>query len=422
MVALIFLGEQVLRFCANGDATHFFKQWWHVLDVVILSVSWMLVILPSASSWLISIRVVIPMRLITAFSSQRTIIQALINSVRRMLIPFSFLVLSYFALSVVGMVLFSGRLRQCIDLSTSQVVKGVDRVGCVPPWVWSNPPQFGSFDNIASSVLLMFELSTEENWPNTMYNFVDATPPGQANVTDYNQFVAIYFVLAVAVTSLFVKDMFVGAVLDGYSSQHEEMNGTASLTVSEKSWFSYYRYMVDNMPMVRTPRPRGMRGYLHDIISHHLFERIMVGFVLASSLVLGMFYHQSSRIYRGVLEAVTSAFLLVFALEMIFKLAVMGRKYFQNMWNGLDAVVTCAGLVAFVIRLYLHGSLMRQAVYVFGYPIHITSVLALRSLRLLTYAVGICIGMEFVFGGWGCDVWISLMWACEMSEHLSHRC
>jgi hypothetical protein len=37
-------------------------------------------------------------------------------------------------------------------------------------------------DNVFAALLLLFELSTQENWPYFMYNTVDAPPVGHAPV------------------------------------------------------------------------------------------------------------------------------------------------------------------------------------------------------------------------------------------------
>ena len=157
---------------------------------------------------------------------------------------------------------------QCIDPTTVTIQAGVNRNECLSPWIWTNPPGFGSFDNIFSAFLVMFELSTEENWPVTMYNYIDATPPGLAHVVDYNQFVSIYFIIAVTVTSLFVKDLFVGSVLNGYASQHSEITGAVDLSDAQNDWVEIYRLCVENPPSVRPVPPVKGNNYR----SLHLFR------------------------------------------------------------------------------------------------------------------------------------------------------
>lgn len=52
--------------------------------------------------------------------------------------------------------------------------------------VFQNPDE-GHFDNVASSLLLLFEISTMEMWPTTLYNVVDGTEPGLQPERDKHQ-------------------------------------------------------------------------------------------------------------------------------------------------------------------------------------------------------------------------------------------
>jgi hypothetical protein len=50
---------------------------------------------------------------------------------------------------------------------------------------WNNPLDMGNFDNVGAAMLVLFELSTQENWPYFMYMTVDATAPGQPPVCSF---------------------------------------------------------------------------------------------------------------------------------------------------------------------------------------------------------------------------------------------
>ena len=48
-------------------------------------------------------------------------------------------------------------------------------------------PDEGHFDDVPSALLLLFEISTMEMWPTTLYNVVDGSAPGLRPEKDLHQ-------------------------------------------------------------------------------------------------------------------------------------------------------------------------------------------------------------------------------------------
>ena len=99
----------------------------------------------------------------------------------------------------------SGRSGQQLDAVGSnpspEHVPGLRRLkgGSGPPtsrwrYVWSNPP-YGSFDNYGSAMLLLYVMSTGDDWDEIMYRGMDAVGYGQAPVRNDVTPVTLYFVL-----------------------------------------------------------------------------------------------------------------------------------------------------------------------------------------------------------------------------------
>ena len=66
---------------------------------------------------------------------------------------------------------------------------------------WVNPP-FGNFDDVFSAMLMLFEMSGMEGWPDVMYQGVDAKAEDVAPQEDFNVGASLYFILWICVGAL----------------------------------------------------------------------------------------------------------------------------------------------------------------------------------------------------------------------------
>jgi voltage-gated sodium channel len=121
------------------------------------------------------------------------------------------------------------------------------------------------------------------------------------------------------------------------------------------------------------------------LAEHPSFDRSIVLVVLANAAVLGASTYVSlERAYGGVLDALNSAFLVVFVVELAIRFLAVGanpRRFFSSGWNVFDFVVIGA---AFVPGLAANSTLLRLA----RLARVIRVVRLLPDLRVLIVAVG----------------------------------
>ena len=75
------------------------------------------------------------------------------------------------------------------------------------------------------------------------YAFVDSAGPGRAPAIDSNQWVAIWFVVCIFINSFFIKDLFVGVVVDTYNLNFSRLTGAAKLTAAQTEWLDLYKVL-----------------------------------------------------------------------------------------------------------------------------------------------------------------------------------
>ena len=135
-------------------------------------------------------------------------------------------------------ILFSQLLRGALYHCTDQIVH--ERLGCVGSFVadggaiggtlWQNNPRH--YDNVLSSLLVMMELLTIEDWDNIMWAAVDSTDPDHGPIRDYNPGWSFAFMGYIILGSFFVMNLFVGVIVTAYNDAKTEAD--LSSTTLEK--------------------------------------------------------------------------------------------------------------------------------------------------------------------------------------------
>lgn len=84
-------------------------------------------------------------------------------------------ILFYVIFGILGVIFFKGSLFYCTDENINTKGECIGRYFVDGEYVareWKN--RQSNFDNIFSSILLLYEVSGLEMWPDTMYNAVDS--------------------------------------------------------------------------------------------------------------------------------------------------------------------------------------------------------------------------------------------------------
>jgi len=78
-----------------------------------------------------------------------------------------------------------------------------------------------NFDNIFNSIITLFILSTQEGWPDYIFNFVDANRfsvdgENQGPEKDSNRLFMLYFLVFIFIGAMFLINLFIGVVQLNY--------------------------------------------------------------------------------------------------------------------------------------------------------------------------------------------------------------
>jgi hypothetical protein len=358
----LYVLEMVARVIVFGliiSPDSYLRERWNLMEFAIVVISLVSLAYPGLGLLRAS-RALRPLRLLSRIPSARIVVSSLAKSMSNIsnVATVSFILL--YLLAVVGVQLFEGRLQQCLTIPDAHPLH-LSQAQCTgTDKTWANPTWTGNYDNIFNSLLVMFELCTEENWPGTMTTATDATQPGFPPIIQNDEAVGIYFVVCLIVGSLFIKNLFTATILDGYSLNYAEITGAGGeATETQQLWMDFYKLAVDNKPQLSIPRPRirwfsmwdlRARRAIYDFCRTKWFEYIFLCVISINILTLSMPHANQSDTYNRGLLIVNSICTWIFVAEIIILWLGIGvKQYFKSGWNCFDFIVVCASVFEFFV-------------------------------------------------------------------------
>ena len=245
VLTTIFTIESLLKIFVFGmlfnGPKSYLRSAWNIMDFVIVVFA---IISLSASNVnfkfikaLRMLRVLRPLRMVSRNQGLKVAVQSLINAVpgigNVMVISLLFLML----FGILGTNFFKGKFRYCdkSNVPSHLQTKIVTMYDCFDyGGEWKNHD--AHFDNVASSMLTLFNIMTTEGWIAVMWNGVDAVGPLQEPIKN-NSIVSVFFFIAfIIVGSLFVLNLFVGVVINTFNSEKERLGRNHLLTPVQVEW------------------------------------------------------------------------------------------------------------------------------------------------------------------------------------------
>jgi hypothetical protein len=140
------------------------------------------------------IRALRPLRMIRRLSGIRVVLTAIFCSLPQLVNVIILNLFFYTIFGIVGVQLFSGLFHQCEDPNNDYyLMYGLNATECVAQgYEWHNGADTWDYDNMASALLDLFEIQSQEMWPDHMYRGIDCTSDGQSPIINNNPWYSLY--------------------------------------------------------------------------------------------------------------------------------------------------------------------------------------------------------------------------------------
>ena len=421
---------------------------WNCLDFFIVVISVLSLLLPSLRA-LRALRALRPLRLVSRYEDLKITVDTLFLSIPAMFSIFLVTALFFVIFSILGMELFGGRFGYCMDPEYSdlpygsRVVPGLSAGGqtdyeeCMalprynitrrttdgilltemadlyphaepswlvftefPQWMY---PQFGTFDHIGEALLLLFELSALEMWPDVLHVAMDADPAnlfiepfrvpsssgngmGGVNVSMQEHETmpieaGIFFICWIVLGCFIFVNLTVGVVVDTFAKIKEENDGALLMSADAAEWVRTQKELLTMAPRKAREKPPGYwRARAFDVVTSTRFEIGVMAVISMNMLMMACDWWEPSvndaavRPKNEVMQVLDYVFIAAYTLEMLLKMVGLTvQGYFADRWNLFDFILVCAAYVDVIL-----SNAMNQAL-----PIPPTLIRVLRLVRVV---------------------------------------
>jgi len=461
--AIIFAIEMGLKWISQGalksktDRAYvlgepYFASPWNWLDFFIVVVS-IITIFVTTVKFLRALRALRTLRLVSRYEDLKITVLTLMKSFPAMLSLLSVALLFFIIFAILGLELYGGRLGYCMDPHYgdlpygSRVIPGIHAVTgqtdyeeCMslprynltrhttdgilftdmaemypdaePPWLdftefpqWFYP-QFGNFDHLGTSLLLLFEISALEGWPDVMHVAMDSDSepfvvpwrlahyddagfggvqdrygPGETPMkmdlhAPQSGITSLFFVLWIFFGCFVVVNMTIGVVVDCFSQIKAENDGLLLMSEDAADWVKAQKQVFATRPLrAQAPPSAGWRLNVYYVVTSTKFEVTIMAIILLNMLQMGCDWWEPAFAYpnaddlgnlgapvvnaayivdlKNTMRIINYIFLVTYVIEMFVKWIGLGlAQYFKNPWDVFDCFLVFVSTVEVIITSF----------------------------------------------------------------------
>uniref|UniRef100_A0A8C1PZE2 Voltage-dependent L-type calcium channel subunit alpha n=1 Tax=Cyprinus carpio TaxID=7962 RepID=A0A8C1PZE2_CYPCA len=337
----------------------FCRNWFNLLDLLVVSVSLVSFFLHSSAISVVKIlrvlRVLRPLRAINRAKGLKHVVQCVFVAIRTIGNIMIVTTLLQFMFACIGVQLFKGKFYRCTDeaKNTPEQCKGTFVVykdgdvshPMVRERIWINS-EF-NFDNVLMGMMALFTVSTFEGWPALLYKAIDANAENHGPIYNYRVEISIFFIVYIIIIAFFMMNIFVGFVIITFREQGEAEFKNCEL---DKNQRQCVEYALKAQPLKLYIPKNPVQYKFWSIINSTGFEYIMFVLILLNTVTLAVQHYDQSKFFSYVMDILNMVFTGLFTVEMIIKLmALRLRHYFVDAWNSFDALIVVGSVVDIVV-------------------------------------------------------------------------
>uniref|UniRef100_A0A8D3CZ39 Voltage-dependent L-type calcium channel subunit alpha n=1 Tax=Scophthalmus maximus TaxID=52904 RepID=A0A8D3CZ39_SCOMX len=363
----IFTVEILLKMAVHGAFLHqgsFCRNWFNLLDLLVVSVSLVSFFLHSSAISVVKIlrvlRVLRPLRAINRAKGLKHVVQCVFVAIRTIGNIMIVTTLLQFMFACIGVQLFKGKFYRCTDEAkhTPDQCKGtfvVYKDGDVShPMVrerlWLNSDF--NFDNVLMGMMALFTVSTFEGWPALLYKAIDANGENSGPIYNYRVEISIFFIVYIIIIAFFMMNIFVGFVIITFREQGEQEYKNCELDKNQRQCV----YALKAQPLKLYIPKNPVQYKFWSIINSTGFEYVMFVLILLNTVTLAVQHYEQSKTFSHIMDILNMVFTGLFTVEMLLKLlALRLRHYFVDAWNSFDALIVVGSVVDIVVTEFSSG-------------------------------------------------------------------
>uniref|UniRef100_A0A3P8WR46 Calcium channel, voltage-dependent, L type, alpha 1F subunit n=1 Tax=Cynoglossus semilaevis TaxID=244447 RepID=A0A3P8WR46_CYNSE len=265
----------------------FCRNWFNLLDLLVVSVSLVSFFLSSAISVvkiLRVLRVLRPLRAINRAKGLKHVVQCVFVAIRTIGNIMIVTTLLQFMFACIGVQLFKGKFYRCTDEAKHTPEQYGDVTHpMVRERVWHNSDF--NFDNVLMGMMALFTVSTFEGWPALLYKAIDANGENSGPIYNYRVEISIFFIVYIIIIAFFMMNIFVGFVIITFREQGEQEYKNCEL---DKNQRQCVEYALKAQPLKLYIPKNPVQYKFWSIINSTGFEYVMFVLILLNTVTLAV--------------------------------------------------------------------------------------------------------------------------------------
>lgn len=353
----LFTGEAMAKIAAFGllaPKHGYLASNWNRLDLAVVLISWasLATALTGARSQELAafrgLRALRPLRLVHHVPAMRVVVTSIFLALPACANVAGVLLFFLLVFAILGMQFFAGTFARCDAPETASTTFATRALCEASGHAWYND-DLGSFDNVISAMVLLFEMMTTEMWPSVLHVLQDATQPGYAPSPGASTVAANFFCLAwIFIGALFIGNLFIGVLIDEFERLSANERGFGQITTGQTAWVMVQQRVLAMRATSRPPRPdptrSPRRAAVYDVVIGRRCERLVASLTLANALLLGATHLGESAALTNALMYANFGFNAIWVVEVGAKLYCFGCARFFRTCR-FDFALALAGML-----------------------------------------------------------------------------
>uniref|UniRef100_A0A668ABS9 Voltage-dependent L-type calcium channel subunit alpha n=1 Tax=Myripristis murdjan TaxID=586833 RepID=A0A668ABS9_9TELE len=331
-LGLIYLERSMTVHGAFLHQGSFCRNWFNLLDLLVVSVSLVSFFLHSSAISVVKIlrvlRVLRPLRAINRAKGLKHVVQCVFVAIRTIGNIMIVTTLLQFMFACIGVQLFKGKFYRCTDEAkhTPEQCKGTFVVykdgdvthPMVRERIWLNSDF--NFDNVLMGMMALFTVSTFEGWPALLYKAIDANGENSGPIYNYRVEISIFFIVYIIIIAFFMMNIFVGFVIITFREQGEQEYKNCEL---DKNQRQCVEYALKAQPLKLYIPKNPVQYKFWSIINSTGFEYVMFVLILLNTVTLAVQHYEQSKTFSYIMDILNMVFTGLFTVEMLLKLLAL---------------------------------------------------------------------------------------------------
>lgn len=230
-----------------------------------------------------------------------------------------------------------------------------------------------NFDNLSNALIVLFETATLEGWVELMNNIVRGK----------NTISAVFFIIYIIITCIFIMNLSVCAVVDNFISINEGKDGIDDIEETHLSWLRLIKIFLKRKPTKTLQiSEQTKENVIYKIITNKFFTQFINVIIVINSINYLAVVDRSTVLYEDIQSYIFYASAFIFNFEALFKLIIYRKSYFLQAWNVYDFAVILLGNTSILLNLVYYY--VKSNFEIKFSDFQITPVL-IRGLRIFMY-------------------------------------